>query len=216
MTNTDQLIALADEIVALATKKDVLVRLQRAERIVERLRALAAQSEEEFRAITALRVTLFGVECWLPSSIAKSVELACAPQPERPQGGVSGWSVVPDELDEAMVQGTLAITGANITATELHEIWAALLLTRPIPPKTATQQPAQAVGEAWDGRGGPLWLDREQWGIVVDALIEHSASATARKSANSESNSDTRAGIANALIAKINAAALAPKEAGYG
>jgi hypothetical protein len=40
------------------------------------LRALE-QPEEESRAITALKVTLFGVECWLPSDIAKAVQVAC-------------------------------------------------------------------------------------------------------------------------------------------
>lgn len=37
----------------------------------------------EGRAITAVQVTLFGVECYLPSSIAEAVEQACAaPKPD--------------------------------------------------------------------------------------------------------------------------------------
>jgi hypothetical protein len=39
--------------------------------------AQPASQQEESRAITALKVTLFGVECWLPSDIAKAVQAAC-------------------------------------------------------------------------------------------------------------------------------------------
>lgn len=53
---TDRLNALADEFAA----------------------ALAQQPEtEESRTITALSVTLFGVQCYLPASIARSVEERC-------------------------------------------------------------------------------------------------------------------------------------------
>lgn len=61
--------------------------------------------------------------------------------------------------------------------------------------------------DVWDMRGGPLWLDREQWGVITDALIEHRASATARKGMNSASNSDVRAEMCVQLIQTINTAA---------
>ena len=35
-------------------------------------------AEDEGRAITALKVTLFGRECFLPADIAQEVEQACA------------------------------------------------------------------------------------------------------------------------------------------
>lgn len=44
---------------------------------VESLTAVA-EPEEESRAITALKVTLFETECYLPASIAKRVQAACA------------------------------------------------------------------------------------------------------------------------------------------
>ena len=59
----------------------------------------------------------------------------------------------------------------------------------------------------WDMRGGALWLDREQWGVIVDALIEHRGSADARKKVNSESTSNVRADACLDLIGQINAAA---------
>jgi hypothetical protein len=44
---------------------------------IRAIRRALEQPEEESRAITALKVTLFGVECWLPSGIAKAVQAAC-------------------------------------------------------------------------------------------------------------------------------------------
>jgi hypothetical protein len=41
------------------------------------------------------------------------------------------------------------------------------------------------------------------WGIVIDALVEHRASAERRKAANSESTSDTRADACARMIAAI-------------
>jgi hypothetical protein len=55
--------------------------------------------------------------------------------------------------------------------------------------------------------GFALRLDREQWGVVIDALIEHRASATRRKAGNSASTSDVRADMCADLIGQINAAA---------
>jgi hypothetical protein len=49
-----------------------------------------------------------------------------------------------------------------------------------------------------------LAFDRESWGLIVDALIEHRASAEQRKSANSASTSDIRADLCADLIVKIN------------
>jgi len=74
-------------------------------------------------------------------------------------------------------------------------------------PCVSCQRAHTATSSVWDLRGGPLWLDREQWGIVTDALIEHRASATARKGANSASNSDVRAEMCVQIIQTINTAA---------
>lgn len=41
-------------------------------------------------------------------------------------------------------------------------------------------------------RGASMWLSREDWGVVTDALMEHGASAGRRKDANPESTSDVR------------------------
>lgn len=58
-----------------------------------------------------------------------------------------------------------------------------------------------------DDRGGAIWLSREEWGVVTDALIEHKASALARKAGNVESTSDERATMCTDLIGRINDAA---------
>ena len=39
-------------------------------------------------------------------------------------------------------------------------------------------------------RGFNLWLTREQWGFVIDGLIEHAATLRKRKGINSESTAD--------------------------
>lgn len=61
--------------------------------------------------------------------------------------------------------------------------------------------------KAWDKRGGVLRLDREEWGVIVDALIEHRESALFRVMVNSESTSNNRADMCLDLIGQINAAA---------
>lgn len=53
-------------------------------------------------------------------------------------------------------------------------------------------------------RGFALWLDRETWGVVTDALIEHRVSSRARKVANVESTSDIRADLCADAIRQIN------------
>lgn len=58
-------------------------------------------SDEESRAITALKVTLFEVECYLPSSIAKKVQAAC--QPASAAVVPEGWVLVPLVPTEDMV-----------------------------------------------------------------------------------------------------------------
>lgn len=58
-----------------------------------------------------------------------------------------------------------------------------------------------------DGQGGAIWLSREEWGVVIDALIEHQESALTHKAGNSESTSDERAAICADLIGRIGAAA---------
>jgi hypothetical protein len=59
----------------------------------------------------------------------------------------------------------------------------------------------------WDMTGGALWFDREQWGVVVDALAQHRGHATERKSVNPASNSDERAEMCAEMIRRINEAA---------
>lgn len=61
--------------------------------------------------------------------------------------------------------------------------------------------------KAWDARGGSLWADREDWGVVIDALIEHRASSANRKNGNPESTSDARAEKCGELIGRITTAA---------
>jgi hypothetical protein len=53
-------------------------------------------------------------------------------------------------------------------------------------------------------RGFAIWFDRETWGIITDALIEHRASAQGRKAANAASTSDVRAEMCAEAIAEIN------------
>lgn len=60
-------------------------------------------------------------------------------------------------------------------------------------------------GTGWDRRGGSVWLDREEWGVVLDALIREAAHAAQRKAGNPASTSDVRADLCNAIIGKINA-----------
>lgn len=54
-----------------------------------------------------------------------------------------------------------------------------------------------------DDFGATVQLGREEWGVVIDALIEHQASASGRKSVNSESTSDVRSGICSGLIGML-------------
>jgi len=56
----------------------------------------------------------------------------------------------------------------------------------------------------WTDDAPIIPLDREQWGIVIDALIEHAASAAARKHVNPESTSDVRVTMCNDLISLLN------------
>jgi len=64
-----------------------------SEAVVTLVKSLAdkarALEQPESRAITALKVTLLGVECYLPASIAKAVQERC----EQPASaaGVEGW-----------------------------------------------------------------------------------------------------------------------------
>jgi hypothetical protein len=48
-------------------------------------------------------------------------------------------------------------------------------------------------------------FDDEEWGIIVDALIEHRASAEKRKGVNPFSTSNHRADLCADLIGRINA-----------
>jgi hypothetical protein len=56
-------------------------------------------------------------------------------------------------------------------------------------------------------RGFSIWFDRETWGVITDALIEHRASAQGRKDANAASTSDVRADLCAETIQRITAAA---------
>lgn len=57
----------------------------------------------------------------------------------------------------------------------------------------------------WDMRGGSMYFDREEWGVIVDALIQHREHAKERKTVNSESTSNVRAEMCADLIRRINA-----------
>jgi hypothetical protein len=57
--------------------------------------------------------------------------------------------------------------------------------------------------------GFAVWLDREDWGHVMDGLILSSAEALQRKAANLESTSDVRAQAIADLIRRLGEAALA-------
>lgn len=46
--------------------------------MTDRYQEIRDPAEDEGRAIAVIKVTLFGVECYLPSSIAEAVEQACA------------------------------------------------------------------------------------------------------------------------------------------
>ena len=58
----------------------------------------------------------------------------------------------------------------------------------------------------WDEVGGSMWLDRHQWGVIIDGLVLQRAEALTRKAANEYSNSDERAEMCVDLIRRINAA----------
>ncbi len=46
-------------------------------------------------------------------------------------------------------------------------------------------------------------FDREEWGVIVDALIQHRAHADDRKRGNSESTSDVRASMCADIITRV-------------
>lgn len=80
------------------------------------------------------------------------------------------------------------------------------------PEETGDRFVALSVGAALsplpgpvDRVGGSMWLDREDWGIVLDALIEHRASAEHRKAVNTESTSDVRVDTCVRLIRTMGA-----------
>jgi hypothetical protein len=56
------------------------------------------------------------------------------------------------------------------------------------------------VADAWDLRGGSMWLDRDQWGVIIDALIKERAHAEARGTAAS----DVRAAMCVDLLERID------------
>lgn len=60
----------------------------------------------------------------------------------------------------------------------------------------------------WDKRGGAVWFDRDEWGLVTDALIDLRASAEARKKGNPESTSDVRAAMCVSMLTRLNTASM--------
>lgn len=72
--------------------------------------AQPASQQEESRAITALKVTLFEVECYLPSSIAKKVQAVCETHPtgDRVRGLVSQLREAITDWGDNMRNETLA------------------------------------------------------------------------------------------------------------
>lgn len=109
------------------------------------------------------------------------------------------WNEDSDDHSEPVTSDKIT----NGDRARLQSTWEVLLAAAP----------AAQVAEGWDKRGGPIWLDRNQWGVVVDALIEHKRSAELRKDTNPASTSDERADLCDALIAVINAAAAWPVSA---
>jgi len=63
--------------------------------------------------------------------------------------------------------------------------------------------------EEWDLRGGTAYFNLDEAGVVIDALIEHRASAEKRKSTNSASASDERANMCASLIGRLSTLASA-------
>lgn len=61
-----------------------------------------------------------------------------------------------------------------------------------------------------DTRGATVWFSREDWGVVIDALIEHTASAQRRKAGNSESTSDVRVEACGRMIGALTSALADP------
>ena len=106
------------------------------------LRAIARALEQpESRAITALKVTLFGVECYLPASIAQAVQERCD---ESALEQREGFVMVPREPTAEMVNAACAIKlrrlnefaagkdGSGIEAG-IREDYAAMLAAAPLP-----------------------------------------------------------------------------------
>lgn len=132
------------------------------------------------KAIRALRAAL---------KLATHKVLTCGVAADHPDAGLSSTGVYGGEWDSPQAQRVRKLR-ANYEALR-------------------ARLEAQPVG-VFDKRGGALWLDREQWGIVMDALIEHRDSATKRKGANEASNSDARAETCLDVIGMIGAACAAP------
>jgi len=70
----------AAELIAVCDPDTIREMLAERDQLAAALEAAqeASPAEDEGRAITAVEVTLFGRECWLPADIAQEVEQACA------------------------------------------------------------------------------------------------------------------------------------------
>lgn len=102
---------------------------------------IRALEQPESRAITALKVTLFGVECYLPASIAQAVQERCD---ESALEQREGFVMVPREPTPEMVNAACAIKlrrltefasgkdGSGIEAG-IREDYAAMLAAAPKP-----------------------------------------------------------------------------------
>jgi hypothetical protein len=58
----------------------------------------------------------------------------------------------------------------------------------------------------FDERGGSLWFSREQWGVIIDALIAEREAALRRKADAPDGMTDLRADIAERTLWTIDLA----------
>lgn len=97
-------------------------------------------------------------------------------------------------LEDALAAVREAANSIPVNATTTREVAA---WNRLFDALAAVEQPEQRLA------GFGLDLNREEWGVIIDALIEHRESAQLRKDVNSASTSDLRVGMCADLIARI-------------
>ena len=169
--------------------------------------------------------------CSIPLAVEETDVLNCADCVER--YAISTWenarprpSAAPaDEPREDV--GSVLREGRDLTAQDVRDaIWEseydlmAVRLNRVARPARSVSPDDAAAedlapllspagGDRWDAEGGTVRLGREEWGTVVDGLVELRASAARRKAANSESTSDLRVELIDHLIRRLSSDASA-------